>query len=146
MKKCLAVVFVTLFILIAANVLAYRYSVTKVRSFDVTEYGEYIYGHYLWQYLDEPLESVPDSLGPIPDSETLRTVAHDLWTEIYGETMKDEKPYLVYYDAANEVWHIEGSRPFSISSDIFGVSHFGGVAHLIVQETDGRILALWHDK
>lgn len=141
MKKCIAIIVIMLLIVaVADGVLQYKI-VTEVRNFDVSEYSEYIEDYSLYESAGEP-----EYIGSIPDAKTLKTLAYDLWMEIYGERMKDEKPYIVYYDEVNRVWHIKGTMPFSLRSDVFGLKRFGGVAHLIVQETDGKVLALWHDK
>lgn len=139
MKKCIAIIVIILLIVaVTDGVLQYKI-VTEVRSFDVSEYSDYINLYSEYEY--------PEIyVGPILNVETLRVITDELWADNFGEAIEDEKPYIVYYDEVNRVWHIKGTMPFSLRSDVFGLKRFGGVAHLIVQETDGKVLALWHDK
>ena len=143
MKKYrIASIFVLVVLITVCFSIYNQYKVNKVQKFDVSFYIDCIEYHE-----NHPSDSFPGFLGPITDAKTLRAVADDLWLEIYGEEiMSDEKPYLVEFDDTNGVWHISGSMPFSIRCDIFGVTRYGGVAHLIVQKSDGKVLALWHDK
>ena len=57
--------------------------------------------------------------------------------EIYGESVKNKKPYNVSFDEQNQVWMIQGTLPKNWD---------GGVPHILIQKSDGRILAIWHDK
>lgn len=117
----------------------YKYSKTlEVKSFNVSDFEEYIesYNEYKEHYEGE----YPEYLSQISDAETLRAAAEDLWLDIFGKEMiKDEKPYMVFYDDANDVWYIRG---YHEKPSLFLK---GGVSHLIMQ-SDGKVLALWHDK
>ena len=74
---------------------------------------------------------------PVNSPKQARKAAENIWIETFGEeTIKDEKPYLVYYDEAEGVWLVTGSLP------MFAL---GGVAKVLIRE-DGMILAVWHEK
>ena len=97
-----------------------------VRSFDLGDYQAMIE-----QF---PSEKV---LGRIGDADNLRQRAEEAWVEIYGESVREEKPYIVSYDEANGVWLVSGSlRPFSL----------GGTAQMLVENDTGKVLAVWHNK
>lgn len=103
---------------------------SKVESFNVAEYGECIAAF--------PSKKI---LGPVDRAETAREKAEVSWVEIYGESVKEEKPYQVFYDAVNETWLVSGT----LQQNQFH-SVVGGVANILIQEADGKVLAVWHDK
>ena len=77
-------------------------------------------------------------LGSVPDAKTARKLAVQIWTEIYGsETINGEKPFLVYFDDVNQVWLVTGSLPWGYK---------GGVAYILIQKEDGKVLADWHEE
>lgn len=146
MKKKIALFTVLALALVAiiAGVSIYKYQdALKVRSFSISDYQEHIdeYDGYMELYKEDYPELYITSIAPFSDADTLRTIADELWVEIYGEeSMKKQKPYLVFYDDENDAWFIYGTFKKSIF-----VSRKGGVAHMIVKP-DGKVLALWHDK
>lgn len=72
----------------------------------------------------------------ISDSKTAIAQAEMIWIEIYGEDVSDKKPYKAYFDSINDVWLVRGTCPNN---------SFGGVPYAIIQ-SDGNVLAIWHDK
>lgn len=72
----------------------------------------------------------------IDSTTAAKKQAEKLWVEIYGESVKDNKPYIVLYDSANKVWLVKGSIPKNT---------IGGVPNILIQ-ADGKVLAVWHDK
>ncbi len=146
MKKKIALFAVSALALVAiiAGVSIYKYhELLEVKSFSISEYQEYIDEHdgYMELYKEYYPELYITSIAPFSDADTLRTIADELWVEIYGEeSMKEQKPYQVFYDDENDVWFICGTFKKSIF-----VSRKGGVAHMIVKP-DGKILAYWHTK
>lgn len=98
----------------------------KVGTFDIATYSKYI---------DEfPSEKI---LGPISDRKTAKEKAESLFREIYGDSVKSKKPYTVSFDEKSQVWLVEGSLP---------ENHDGGVPHILIRKSDGKVLAVWHDK
>jgi len=90
-------------------------------------------------YKDENLIQFPSDkiLGAVPDAETAREQAESVWVEVYGEQVKFDKPYQVFYDEKNCVWLVTGTLPDGYA---------GGVPYIIIRESDGKVLAVWHDK
>lgn len=98
----------------------------QVGSFDVNAYSDYIEKF--------PSEEV---LGTIRDGKTAKEKAEALLLEIYGKSVKSKRPYGVAFDERNRVWLVEGSIP---------ENRDGGVPHILIRESDGKVLAVWHDK
>jgi len=72
----------------------------------------------------------------IDNAAVAKVQAEKVWILTYGEDVKEEKPYKVSYDSTSKVWLVTGSLPmFSL----------GGVAKILIQ-TDGKVLAVWHEK
>lgn len=72
-----------------------------------------------------------------PDSKDLIKKVEAVWVEIYGECIKNQKPYQGFYDRENDVWLVSGT----LQTDAFG-----GVANILVDNNTGNVLAVWHDK
>lgn len=81
-------------------------------------------------------------LGPIGNAEIAKKKAEKVWVEIYGEKVKNEEPYNVAFDEENQVWLVFGSLP---KRDGNGYAT-GGTAHILIQKSDGKVLAVWHTK
>lgn len=76
-------------------------------------------------------------IGPFDDAATARKEAEKVWVIVYGkETLKNEKPYQVYYDSENAVWLVKGTLPDG---------YVGGTAHILFEKETGKILAVWHE-
>lgn len=96
--------------------------------------------YYLRAIQDFPPEKILGSerfLGEVLTAEDAKNKALDVWLEVYGEDVKDEKPFKVFYDEQNEIWLVIGSLP---------PNYVGGVAHIIMRKSDGKVLTVWHDK
>lgn len=102
----------------------------KFETFNIAEYNNYI--------AEFPSDKI---LGTVDRAETAKEKAENVWTEIYGDSIKKQKPYKVFFDEANDVWLITGSMPRRLFGDVVG-----GVANIIIQKSDGKVLAVWHDK
>lgn len=98
----------------------------QVGSFDVNDYSNYIERF--------PSEEI---LGAIMDGKTAKEKAESLLLEMYGKSVKSKKPFGVAFDEKNRVWLVEGSLPENCD---------GGVPHILIRESDGKVLAVWHDK
>lgn len=105
------------------------YKEEEVTHFDVLEYESIIHD-FSTEYI----------LGEIMDEDKAIEEAQKVWIEVFGEDIKKQRPYKVSFDERNEIWLIEGT----FKNALFG-SEKGGVAHIIIRKSDGKVLALWHD-
>lgn len=97
-----------------------------IKTFEVSEYQYYIDNF-----------SSEENLGFISDTKDLLKKVEVIWVKKYGERIKKEKPYQVFYDEQNGIWLVQGTLP----------SHMmGGVANILVENGTGKVLAVWHDK
>ena len=81
------------------------------------------------------------NVGEIKDSDDAIAKADKLFVETYGqENMEDEKPYQSFFDEESESWYVKGT----FHQNSAGTKK-GGVAKVIF-DTDGNVLALWHEK
>ena len=100
----------------------------EIKSFDASEYS-----HITDMFPSE------DYFGPIVDVKSLLEDVEHLWIREFGDEVKQEKPYKVFYDDRSGVWLVQGTLPTSQNSD-------GGVANILVDNATGKVLAVWHEK
>ena len=125
MKKLFSLIIVILLLGISAAGCR-QYIPVDDDTFTVDEYRRYI----------EDFSS-DENVGPIVDAEDAAQKAEEVWIRIYGEDIKDERPYIVSYDEENGVWMVKGSLPpFAL----------GGVANILIENDTGKVLAVWHGK
>lgn len=98
----------------------------EIKTFEVSEYQYYIENF-----------SSEDNLGFISDSKELLKKVEVIWIKQYGERIKNQKPYQVFYDDANGIWLVRGTLRSNMH---------GGVANILVDNDTGKVLAVWHDK
>ncbi len=98
----------------------------KVKDFDLNDYQ-----HYIDNFPSE------EELGSVIDSKDAIKKAELIWINMYGEIIKKEKPYQVFYDEKKKVWLIRGTLKADIK---------GGVANILIQNKNGKVLAVWHEK
>ena len=98
----------------------------QIKTFNLSEY----------QYFIDNFSS-EDCLGSIFDSKELLKKVESIWIKKFGERVKAEKPYQIFYDEQNGVWLVQGTLPADM---------MGGVANIIVENNTGKVLALWHEK
>ena len=98
----------------------------RIRTFSLEEYKESI-----------ELFPSDEVLGETLTAKNAVEKAEILWLGKYGESVKKDKPYKIYYDKISETWLIKGTLPFYMR---------GGVPYVIIQKSDGKVLAVWHDK
>lgn len=115
----LVIIGVVLFILFQKNP-------QEIESFKVEDYAYY-------------LENFPseENVGPIADAKDAEAKAVKIWTKLYGEDVKNQTPYQLFYDEQNHVWFIHGSLPAHMD---------GGVANILIENDSGDVLAVWHDE
>lgn len=85
--------------------------------------------------------NVSPEKGLVPDEETARKIAEIVLLPIYGDSISHKKPFNVNYDEEYKAWIVKGT--ITVNENEIGL---GGVPNVIIQKSDGRILAVWHDK
>lgn len=102
--------------------------VPRTCDFSIDDYAEFINP-------DDPIFSsgVDLDLGAVDNKWTAAKVGAEFFKEIYGKAMR---PITVGYDAENDLWHIYGyRRPHTHKK--------GGPAHIIINASDGKLIAIW---
>ncbi len=69
----------------------------------------------------------------VPDEETAIKIAEAAWTPIFGDSLKNERPF--HAKLVGDVWYVEGSLPEGA---------LGGVAEAEIAKADGKILRVSH--
>lgn len=98
----------------------------NVKGFEFNDYQYYV-------------DSFPseENVGNIIDVKDAIKKAEKIWIKLYGESIKKEKPYQVFYDEDNGIWLIQGTLQSNMK---------GGVANILIQNKTGKVLAVWHEK
>lgn len=98
----------------------------NVKGFEFNDYQYYV-------------DSFPseENVGNIVDAKDAIKKAEKIWIKLYGESIKKEKPYQVFYDEDNGIWLIQGTLRSNMK---------GGVANILIQNKTGKVLAVWHEK
>lgn len=102
-------------------------ALVKIEKFDVEDYS-----YFIAEF------SSDEVLGSIDNAQIAKEKAEMIWLEKYGQDVKKEKPYHVYYDMKNGVWLVTGTMPCDNAD--------GGVAYILIEKADGKVMAVWHDK
>ena len=127
-RKVLFVFLLVIFIAFIGGILVViiKNKSPEIKTFEVSEYQYYIDNF-----------SSEDNLGFISDSKELLKKVEVIWIKQYGERIKNQKPYQVFYDEANGIWLVHGTLRSNM---------MGGVANILVDNDTGKVLAVWHDK
>lgn len=73
----------------------------------------------------------------VKDKETAIKLAEDILLPIYGNEINDKKPFEATYDEEFKAWVVSGT---------LGKNFIGGVPNVIIQKSDGKVLAVWYTK
>lgn len=133
MKKILIIGIVVAFVIIGSICANIIFESNKVGEFNLKD-----------DYFQGAIEDFPSNIvlgGPINTAKEARDKAEPVLLDIYGESVKKQKPYLAFYDAKNETWLINGRMP----RNWFGTTE-GGSAYILIKKADGKVLAVWHEK
>lgn len=76
-----------------------------------------------------------DKQGYVPDSKTAMQIAQIIFVRVYGEKVLEKRPFKVVLKKG--VWVVDGS---------LAEGKLGGVPHIEIQKSDGKILYLIHGK
>jgi len=87
---------------------------------------------------EEVSEEVFTNFDIIPDEKTAKEVAKSILIPIYGKkNIKEQMPFEVIYDSEYDAWMISGTLKSNM---------IGGVATIIIQKSDGKVLAVSHSR
>jgi len=75
------------------------------------------------------------SQGYVPDSTTAVQIAQILFVRVYGEKVLEKKPFVATLKNGN-IWFVQGTLK----------EQKGGVPHLEIQKSDGKVVDLFHYK
>ena len=127
-RKLIFILLLILFVIFIGGILVaiINNEFPVIKTFKLSEY----------QYFIDNFSS-EENLGSISDSKELLKKVEVIWIEQYGERIKKQKPYQVFYDEANGVWLVQGT---------LRSNRMGGVANILVDNDTGKVLAVWHDK
>ncbi|WP_052266372.1 NTF2 fold immunity protein [Pedobacter kyungheensis] len=73
--------------------------------------------------------------GYVPDSTTAIQIAQIIFVRVYGEKVLERKPFIV--KLKNGIWVVDGTLEKGM---------YGGVPHIEIQRSDGKIINLIHGK
>ena len=111
--------------------LAWYYWIRPLRTYDFALEN---YTRYFEEF------SSDEVVGPITDASDAREKGVSVLVDVYGEdVVRGEKPFLVGYDNNSDTWMVVGSlspNPLML----------GGTAHIVINGSDGAVLAVWHTK
>ena len=127
MKKQIAILMGMIVLLAAILIPVMLFSKDpEIGTFQLDEYQYYI-------------ENFPseETLGGIADARDAMNKAEEVLIKTYGKTVRNEKPYQLFYDEQNEVWLVTGT---------LRGNREGGVGNILMENDTGKVLAVWHDK
>lgn len=76
--------------------------------------------------------------GYVPNALVAINLAEIIFNSVYDESsISGKKPFLAKYDDSQKVWLVHGTLP---------PGEDGGVPYILIQQKDGKILSVWHDK
>ena len=103
-----------------------------------------------YQWAIDLEESSNEGLNNYHGSEELNTAraaakrAEKVWFGVYGRrTIIGERPYRVSYDKSNGIWFVEGTLRWGPFPSWL-IPMKGGTAYIVMQQEDGKILAIGH--
>ena len=76
------------------------------------------------------------SQGYVPDSTTAVQLAQIFFVRVYGEKVLEKKPFIAVLKNG-KIWMVDGTLEKGMD---------GGVPHIEIQKSDGKILAIYHGK
>lgn len=126
MKNKSIIISVLLLVVIVVGAIVVGVNTQKVGEFDLNDYTDMVE--------EFPSDKV---LGPVTSAKDAKEKAETVWLEIFGEEVKEEKSYGVSYDIDTGTWLVQGHLPIYM---------VGGTAHILIRESDGAVLAVWHYK
>ena len=80
--------------------------------------------------------------GLVPNEEVAIKIAEAILVNVYGEEVLENRPFIAALTDNGTVWYIKGTFPHTIESGYWG----GGVPHIKISKSDGRIIGYIHGK
>lgn len=77
--------------------------------------------------------------GFIPDEKTAKAIAEAIWIPIFGNKVKNNKPYIAKLE--NGIWYVKGSPV-----EILFLPVAGGEPYIEIDKMTGEILRVYHTK
>lgn len=74
---------------------------------------------------------------PVKNEFDAEKIAEEIWLDYSGQEILQEKPFVVFYDKANNAWLVQSTLPEDL---------LGGSAYIIIKGISGEILAVWREK
>lgn len=112
-------------VLLIGIFLSFRNKEISVAAFSITDYKDII------NQFSSNLHT-----NPVSTPKQAIEAAERIWQTTYGNSVNQNRPYIVSYDETSCVWLIHGSLPHN---------SIGGVPYLLIHEK-GQIIAIWHSK
>lgn len=84
---------------------------------------------------DEAQNKWDNADGYVPDRKTAVQIAQVIFVRVYGEKVLKKRPFIAVLK--NGVWIVDGSLENGMD---------GGVPHIEIQKSDGKIIYLVHGK
>lgn len=81
--------------------------------------------------------NIVTDINLVNNEDSAIRMAEVVLVPIYGESVDSKKPFKAKYDCEYEVWVVSGT---------LGKKFLGGVPNVIIQKSDGKVLAVWHSK
>lgn len=131
MKKKLLLIFFIILLLIGVVVIILTANKSGDKTSDIGNFNIADYSQKIDKFTSEKV------LGAVDSKENAIEKAANVWLEIYGESVKDKKPYIASFDKKSHTWLVQGT---------LAENWLGGVPHILIRESDGKVLAVWHDK
>ena len=130
MKKALFVIILILIISIISIIVFFflNNEELSIKEFKITDYQNYLKTQ--WFSSDIVIDNANDEKALLKEVEKI-------FINTYGERIKKEKPFKLFYDENSNSWLVCGT--ISPNQD-------GGTACIIVDKQTGKVLALWHEK
>lgn len=138
--KYLYIIVIVCVLLLISTILFYKISYEKNKKHEkYEEVGKFNFIEYEEQIRKmEPWEKFTPNIVTqrITSNEIAKKEAERVWIDLYGDEVKENKPYKVFYDKQEDTWLITGSLP---------PGWIGGVPYALIR-TNGEIIAVWHDE
>ena len=86
----------------------------------------------------------------VPNEETAIKIAEAVWLPIFGKSIYDKRPFNAVLNG-DSIWHVYGtlhSSSIKVNDEGDTVINMivGGVPHIYINKSDGKIYKVYHDK
>lgn len=106
-----------------------------IESFILSDYDTFIQEYEP----SEQLDSGNDTVNEIVDAGNAIQWAVINWKHFLGnKALYGRRPLNVYYDEEEEIWLVVGSLPKGVMEE--------DVPYILIDKSDGSVLAVWHDE